>query len=117
MRVPPFGPLLLALAGCASTSPAVSVAAAGTALTTAEQLALVYVTKPQCPPSGGVDGVTCSQVSTVTTIKADALAAHNAYKAAEAVLAAGGNPDLTTLTAALAALQAAFPAAPAAPSS
>ena len=111
---------ILALAGCAGTgtpAPATTVAGAEEALTAADQVALAYVTLPQCPPAGGTDGLTCSQAATIKTIKADAQAAHDAVKAAEAVAAAGGTPVMTDATAALAALQAAFPPAATAPKS
>jgi hypothetical protein len=112
-RVIAVGLLPLLLGGCPSSStvtPATSVASAETALTAADQLALVYVTLPQCPTTGGTDGVTCSRAATVTKVKGAAQTAYTAVKAAEATAAAGGSVDMTLATAAIAALTASVPA-------
>ncbi|HEY3848366.1 MAG TPA: hypothetical protein VGL95_14765 [Acetobacteraceae bacterium] len=106
------GLLAVALAGCANVpAPATTVAGAEEALTAADQVAIKYVTLPQCPPTGGTDGLTCSQAATIVTIKADAQQAHDLIKAAEATAAAGGTPVMTDINIAIAALQAAFPPA------
>lgn len=107
-----FGAVIL-LSACAKTPPpATLVATAEQTLTAADQVALVYVTLPQCPATSGVDGLTCSQEATILVIKADAQKAHDAVKAAEAVAASGGSPVMTDANAAIAAFQAAVPAAP-----
>lgn len=103
---------VLAVAGCSSVpSAATTVSAAETTLTAADKLATVYARLPQCPPTGGTDGLTCSQGTTIVIIKADAQKAHDLVIAAKTAAAAGGTPVMTDINTAIAVLQAAFPPA------
>lgn len=69
---------LLALAGCANPGVSSKVDAAVVALTTAENVALVYTRLPRCPAPGP-----CSDQATVDRIKSADMQAYQAVKAAE----------------------------------
>lgn len=104
MRLIPalLGAFLLALAACAA-DPAARIAQAEVALTTADQVATAYVRQPACP--AGVVHITCANGATVTKIKAAAVAAYDAVKAAKR-----GSITPEDALAAVAALTAIIPA-------
>jgi ABC-type molybdate transport system substrate-binding protein len=91
---------LLVVAGCSASQQATGVAAAGTALTAADTLAMQYVTLPACPvgATSGPGGTLCSQPVVSAQIKVYAQKAYTAYKAYEA------NPTATLEAAAASAL-------------
>lgn len=99
---------LLGLAGCASTATTntviTTVAAAEVALTAADQVALAYVTQPQCP--AGTVAWTCSDPTTVAKIKSYGASAFTAVMAAR-----NGTGALADAIAAIDAFTAASPPA------
>lgn len=94
---------LLALGACQAGTPAQTpVAEAEVALTTAERLALHYVTLPACPKA-----TLCSDAATVAKIKA---ADNVAYAAVKAARANNTDANVAAANAAIAGLLSIIPA-------
>jgi hypothetical protein len=96
------------LQGCTTASVQGSIASLEIGLTTAETAATVYAGLPLCGSQGATQ--VCASQSILAQIKTADDAAYSAIKSAEAIAAAGGNPNLTAAEAALTALQTLIPA-------
>lgn len=97
-----FACCALALAACSTTTVQTDSAAAAVALTTAERLALVYMSLPQCGAPGAT--AVCSDPAVKAKIKAADNTAYAAVKSAEA-----GMTTTAAAVAAITALQALIP--------
>jgi len=98
---------LVAGLGACSASPAVSIAATGTGLAAAQNIALKYVTLPVCPTGKSTmpDGTFCQDTTITANIKKASADATSGYDAAAlnptsatAALAAAALATLTAIT-------------------
>lgn len=102
---------VVGLVGCGNAvAPITTVDGAIEALTAADVIAAKYAALPQCPATGGTDGLTCSDAAKVAKIKADAQLAHDAIKTVETVVQSGGVLNLTAFNAVFTELQSFLPA-------